>query len=178
VTGNLGVSPGSSVVGFSPSTGTVAGGSIYAGDATAALAQSDLTIAYLNAAARPISGNIGADIGGTTIFPGVWDAPVSLGVTGTVTLDAQHNPNAVWIFQSPSTLVTSTNSAVVLINGAQSCNVFWQVGSSATLNASSSFYGTILALSSISLGNGATVNGRVLARNGAVTLLSNTVTEP
>src|SRR6185312_1148390 len=100
---------------------------------------------------------------------------VSLGITGNVTLDGQNNPNSVFIFQIPSTLITATNSSVTLINGASPCNVFWQVGSSATLKTSSRFVGTILAQASISLGTGTRVRGRLLARTGAVTLLTNVV---
>ena len=177
VTGNLGVSPGTAVTGFGPGTGTVAGGAIHAGDPTAAQAQLDLTTAYNNAAGRVNPAAIPADIGGTVIPPGTYKAPVSLAITGNVTLDGQNNPNAVFIFQMASTLTTSVNSTVTLINMANACNVFWQVGSSASLNTASVFNGTILALASVSLGTGATLNGRALARNGAVTLLSNTVTE-
>jgi hypothetical protein len=177
VTGDLGVSPGSAVTGFGPGMGTVTGGSIHAGDATAANAQLDLTTAYNNAAGRVNPTAVPADIGGMVIGPGLYKAPVSLAITGNVTLDGQNNPNSVFIFQMASTLVTSVNSTVTLINHANACNIFWQVGSSATLNTASSFNGNILAQQSISLGTGATVNGRVLARSGAVTLLSNIVTK-
>ena len=102
----------------------------------------------------------------------------TLGITGTLTLDAQGNANAQFIFQIASALTTATGSSVVLINGANAANVFWQIGSSATLGTSSTFAGDILALSSISLGTGAVLNGRALARNGAVTLLSNPITSP
>jgi hypothetical protein len=175
VTGNLGVSPGSAVTGFPP--GTVTGGAIHAADPTAATAQLDLTTAYNNAAGRVNPTAVPADIGGMVIGPGLYKAPVSLAITGNVTLDGQNNPNSVFIFQMASTLTTSVNSTVTLLNRANACNIFWQVGSSATLNTASSFNGNILALQSISLGTGATVNGRVLARNGAVTLLSNIVTK-
>ncbi len=174
VTGDLGTSPGTAITGFGP--GTVVGGSIHAGDPTSAQAQADLTVAYNNAAGRPNALAIPADIGGTTIFPGTYVAPVSLGITGTVTLDGQNNPNAVFIFQMASTLTTATGSQVLLINQANPCNVFWESGSSATINGGSIFDGTVLAQASISVGTGATVNGRLLARTGAVSLLSNTVT--
>jgi hypothetical protein len=174
VTGNLGVSPGTAVTGFGPGTGTVVG-TIYAGDPTSAQAQLDLTVAYNNAAARA-PGAIPANIGGLVIAPGVWRAPVSLAITGNVTLDGQNNPNSVFIFQMASTLTTSVNSTVTLINRANACNVFWQVGSSATLNTASVFKGTIMALASVSIGTGANINGRALARNGAVTMLSDVVT--
>jgi len=174
VTGDLGVSPGSAVTGFPP--GTVTGGAIHAADPTAANAQLALTTAYNNAAGRAGAAAVPADIGGMVLGPGLYKAPVSLAITGNVTLDGQNNPNSVFIFQMASTLVTSVNSTVTLINRANACNIFWQVGSSATLNTASSFNGNILAQASISLGTGATVNGRVLARTGAVTLLTNKVT--
>ncbi|GAC1549301.1 MAG: hypothetical protein NVS3B16_22970 [Vulcanimicrobiaceae bacterium] len=174
INGDLGVSPGTAVTGFGPG---VVNGAIHAGDPTAAQAQLDLTTAYKDAAGRPNPAAVPADIGGTVIPPGVYKAPVSLAITGNVTLDGQNNPNSVFIFQIPSTLTTATNSTVTLINLANACNVFWQVGSSATLTTASAFNGNILALTSISLGTGATVNGRLLARNGAVSLLSNIVTK-
>jgi ice-binding like protein len=178
VTGDLGVSPGTAVTGFGAGSGTVTGGAIHQGDPAAAAAQLSLTVAYNDAAARAISGAVPADIGGMIIPPGVWRAPVSLAITGNVTLDAQNNPNAVFIFQMASTLTASTNSTVTLINLANPCNVFWQVGSSATINATSIFNGNILAQASISVLTGTTVNGRLLARTGAVTLLSDIVTKP
>jgi len=119
-----------------------------------------------------------ADIGGQVLAPGVYKATTSLAITGNVTLDGQNKADSVFIFQIGSALTTSVNSTVTLINGANACNIFWQVGSSATLNTASAFNGNILALASISLGTGAVVNGRTLARNGAVTLLSNTVSKP
>jgi hypothetical protein len=105
---------------------------------------------------------------------GAYDSAAgTFGITGTLTLDAQGNPNAVFIFKTSSTLITGGSSTIVLANGAQACNVFWQVGSSATLGANSTFKGTILAQTSATLTTGANVEGRVLARNGAVTLDSN-----
>ena len=179
VTGDLGVSPGTAVTGFfaGPGTGTVVGGSIHAGDPAADQAQLALTIAYNNAAGRVNPGAVPADIGGLVIPPGVWKAPVSLAITGNVTLDGQNDPNAVFIFQMASTLTASTSSTVTLIRLANPCNVFWQVGSSATINAASVFNGNILAQASISVLTGTTVNGRLLARTGAVSLLSDIVTK-
>ena len=177
VTGDLGVSQGSTVTGFPP--GKVIDGSIHAGDPVAARAHRDLTIAYNNAAGRKNPTMVPADIGGMTLRPGLYKAPVSLAITGNVTLDGHNDPDSVFIFQVPSTLTTSVNSSVTLINRAKARNIFWQVGSSATLKTGSIFKGVILAHASISLGRGATVvNGRVLARVGAVTLLRNIVTEP
>jgi hypothetical protein len=174
VTGDLGVSPGSAVTGFALGGGTVIG-TIHRADSIAAQAQLDSTSAFNDAAGRSITAALPADIGGTIVRPGVYRAPVSLTITGTVTLDAQNDPNAVFIFQTPSTLTTSTGSRVRLVNRANACNVFWQIGSSATIKSNAVFNGTILALTSISLGTGTGVNGRLLARNGAVTLLGNAV---
>ncbi len=178
VSGNLGVSPGTAVTGFGPGNGQVVNGSIHAADPTAAQAQLDLTTAFNNAAGRINPTALPADIGGTVITPGVYNAPVSLAITGNVTLDGQNDPTSVFIFQIPTTLTTSTNSSVTLINQANACNIFWQVGSSATLLTASIFNGTVLAQASVSLGTGVVVNGRVLAQTGAVTLLSNRVTSP
>jgi Ice-binding-like len=172
ITGDLGVSPGSAVTGFPP--GTVFG-TIHAADAVAAQAQVDLTAAYNDAAGRTPATALPGDIGGLTLTPGVYNASSSLGITGTVTLDGQGDPNAVFIIQVGSALTTASGSVVNLINGAQACNVFWQVGSSATLGTGSTFSGNILALTSITATTGANVNGRLLARNGAVTLDTNVV---
>jgi hypothetical protein len=172
ITGNLGVSPGTAVTGFPP--GKV-NGTIHAADAVANQAQTDLTTAYNDAAARTPATAVSADLGGQTLAPGVYNSASSLGLTGQLTLDAAGDPNAVFIFQAGSTLTTASSSRVSLLNGAQSCNVFWQVGSSATLGTSSTFAGNILALTSISLNDGVNVDGRALARNGAVTLINDTI---
>ena len=177
VSGNLGVSPGTAVTGFPP--GIVSNGTIHSADGVAAGAQSDLTTAYNDAAGRSPTAKVPAFIGaGQTLAPGVYKATNSLHVGGSLTLDAGGDPNAVFIFQAPSTLITSSASSVVLTNGAQACNVFWQVGSSATLGTNSTFTGTILALTSISVKTGDTIAGRALARNGAVTLDDDTITAP
>src|SRR6202049_2689209 len=174
VHGSLGVSPGSAVTGFPP--GTVSGGAIHAADAVAAQAQSDLTTAYTSAAGDACNHSLtGQDLGGLTLTSGVYCFSSSAQLTGTLTLNAQGDPNAVFIFQIGTALTTASTSNVRLINGAQSCKVFWQVGSSATLGTSTSFVGNILALTSITLTTGASVNGRVLARNGAVTLDTNNI---
>jgi len=175
VLGDVGVWPGSAVTGFPPATLT---GTIYADDAVAQTAQSDLTTAYDYAAAAPGGAVLPADIGGETLVPGVYkttSAQPSLGITGNLTLTG----NGIYIFQIVSTLTTAANnSQISLGGGATSGDVFWQVGSSATLGTSTIFAGTIMAQASVSLNTGATLNGRALARTGAVTLLSNPVTVP
>jgi hypothetical protein len=172
ISGSLGVSPGAAVTGFPP--GLVNNGTQHKADTVAAQAQSDLTTAYVNAAGRTPVTAVPVELAGRTLKPGVYSGG-KLGLTGTLTLDAAGDPSAVFIFKAASTLITGPGSRVNLINGASSCNVFWQVTSSATLGAGSTFRGTIMALTSISLKAGATVDGRVLARNGAVTLITNTI---
>jgi len=148
---------------------------MYAGGPVAAKAEADLGIAYKNAVARPNASPLPADIGGMTISPGLYDAPVSLGISGTVTLDGRNDENSMFIFQIPSTLTVGVSSKVVLINKADACNVFWQVGSSATLNTASKFKGTIMAAASISVGSGVKMRGRLLTEAGAVTLIDDRV---
>jgi hypothetical protein len=173
ITGDLGLSPGTSVTGFPP--GQV-NGAIHAADSAAVQAQADLTTAYDDAAAQPATATIPTELGGTTQTPGVYDSAAgTFGITGTLTLDAQGDPDAVFIFQAASTLITASASSVSLVNGAQASNVFWVVGSSATLGTSSTLQGSILALTSITVTTGTTINGRALARNGAVTLDTNTI---
>jgi hypothetical protein len=174
VDGDVGVSPGSAITGFPP--GMVNNGVIHAADGVAAQAQQDLTTAYDDAAGRTPSTSVSGDLVGQTLTPGVYKSTSSLGLTGTVTLDAQGDSHAVFIFQIASTLITGSNGSVNLIGGAQACNVFWQVGSSATLGTGTTFRGNILALTSITATTGATIDGRALARNGAVTLDTNTIT--
>jgi Ice-binding-like len=173
VNGDLGVSPGTSVTGFPP--GTVNGTTADA-DAVASQAQSDLTTAYNDAAGRTPALSVSGDLGGLTLTPGVYNSGSSLGLTGVLTLDAQGDPSAVFIFQLGSALTTASASDVKLINGAQACNVYWQIGSSATLGTASVFAGNILAETSISMNDDVTVHGRALAQNGAVTLIDDTVT--
>jgi hypothetical protein len=174
---SLGVSPGTSITGFPP--GTVLG-TVNQTNAAATQAQSDLTTAYVNAAGRPINATTTADLGGLNLQGGVYAGPSkgALALTGTLTLDGAGNPNTVFIFQTNSSLITASSSTVSLINGAQECNVFWQVGSSATLGTGSVFVGNILALTSISLNDSVTVHGRALARNGSVTLINDTFVAP
>lgn len=176
ISGDLGVSPGTAVTHFPP--GTVIHGSVYKGDAVALRAESDLTTAYNDAAGRTPATVVQPDLGGKTLSPGVYKATSELGLTGTVTLNGHHDSNAVFIFQAGSTLITASNSTVKLVGGARACNVFWQVGSSATLGTHTTFVGSILALTSATVQTGTTVKGRVLARNGQVSLDSNTITRP
>jgi hypothetical protein len=173
INGDLGVTPGTAVSGFPP--GTV-NGTIHAADAVAGQAQSDLTTAYNDAAGRTPALAVAGDLGGQTLTPGVYNSASSLGLTGQLTLNAEGDPNAVFIFQAGSSLTTASASDIDLINGAQACNVYWQVGSSATLGTASVFVGNILAYQSISMNNDVTVNGSALARNGAVTLIDDTIT--
>ena len=173
IAGDLGVSPGTAVTGFPPG---VVVGTIHSADATAAQAQLDLTAAYNNAAGQPVDATLPTELGGTIVTPGTYDSAAgTFGITGELTLDGQGDPNAVFIFKTASTLITASASRINLINGAQACNVFWQVGSSATLGTGSSFVGNILALTSITATTGVNVDGRLLARNGAVTLDTNFV---
>lgn len=173
VSGDLGVSPGSSVTNFPP--GIVADGSIHATDALAAKAQVDVVTAYNDAAGRSATTTGLVDLAGMTLAPGVYSGG-ALGLTGTLTLAG--DANSIFVFQASSTLITDSASRVLLTGGASACNVFWQVASSATLGSGSQFVGTVLALTSITADSGATVEGRLLARDGAVTLDSNIVTRP
>ena len=177
ISGDLGLSPGTSVTGFPP--GLVIDGTQHVADAVALQAKSDLTTAYNDAAGRPTADDVtDEDLGGMTLTPGVYEASTAMALTGTLTLNAQGNPAAVFIFKAGSTLITAANSKVQFINGGSACNVFWQVGSSATLGTSTEFVGTIMALTSATLQTTATLEGRVLARNGAVTLDNNVITAP
>jgi hypothetical protein len=173
INGNLGISPAGAVTGFPPG---IVNGTVHKADAVALQAQSDLTAAYTDAAGRPVTATHGA-LGGLTLAAGVYNAGgVVLDLTGTLTLDGKNKPSSVWIFQATSALVTASSSKVKLINGANSCNVFWQVTSSATLGSGSTFVGTIMALTSITINSGVTVHGRALARNGEVSLINDRIT--
>lgn len=176
VSGNLGVSPGTAVTGFGP--GVVVNGSIHAGDVVAAQAQVDVAAAYSDAAARTGGIAAPADLAGSTLTPGVYSAPTSLALTGNVTLDGQNNANSVFIIQIGTSFGIAGDSTVTLINKADACNVFWTVGTSATIAANAMFAGTLLAHTSVTLASGASVHGRVLAETGAVTLSGNAVTVP
>jgi hypothetical protein len=178
ITGDLGVSPGTAITGFPTVTGTT-----YSAGAIAAQAQADLTTAYNTLAALPSTDNLTGEVLGTapnaSLPAGIYRFDDSAQLTGNLVLNGEGNANALFVFQIGSTLTTSSFSSVTLINGAASDNVYWQVGSSATLGTSTTFRGSIVALTSISLTTNATIeDGRALARNGAVTLDTNRITVP
>lgn len=177
VTGDLGVSPSTAVTGFPP--GTLVG-TEHAGDPTAATAEADLTTAFNDAAGRTLCAvTVAGNLGGMTLTPGLYVSTSSLGITsGDLTLDAQGDADAVFIFKMASTLTTTSGRQVILANGANAANIYWQVGSSATFGTTSAFKGTVMADQAISLDTGATLDGRALARIAAVTLATNTVVKP
>jgi hypothetical protein len=173
INGNLGISPAAAVTGFPPG---IVHGTIHKADAVALQAKNDLGTAYTDAKGRPATATHGT-LGGLTLVSGVYNAGgVVLDLTGTLTLDGQNKTNSVWIFQATSSLVTASSSRVRLINGASSCNVFWQVSTQATLGSGSTFMGTILANASIVMNSGVTMHGRALARSAKVTLIDDTIT--
>ena len=176
---NVGLWDGSSITGFPPGIVTPPA-TIEATNGVAEVAQDDLTTAFDDAAGRSVSAEIKADLVGLTLAPGVYSAANkgSLGLSGQLVLDGQNDPDAVFIFQTDSTLITSSSSTIALIRGASECNVFWQIGSSATLGTGSFFVGTILANQSVTVTNSTVVHGRALARNAAVTLDNNVFREP
>jgi hypothetical protein len=176
IMGDVGVSPGSAVTGFPPGV-IVPPGTLHVADAVALQAQNDVTTTYnVLAGLAPTIDLTGKDLGGMTLLPGVYHFSSSAQLTGALSLNALGDPDALFVFQIGSTLTTASNSSVLQLNGGDDCNVFWQVGSSATLGTTTDFLGNILADQSITLNTGATVvDGRLLARNGAVTLDTNTV---
>lgn len=172
--GNVGLYPGTI---FTGETSATISGAVHLADAAAGLAKDDLVIAYDDAVGRLPVTRIPTELGETTLTPGVYDsADGTFQITGTLTLDAQGDPDGVFIFKTASTLITASDSNVVLTDGARYCRTFWSVGSSATLGTNSHFVGHIFAMSSITATTGATVQGQLLAHNGAVTLDSNTIT--
>lgn len=176
INGDLGVSPGTSAAGLQPGRVT---GAIDMADDVAAQAEIDLATAYDVAATTPTTAVIPTELGGATIAPGVYEAPTgTFGIDGTLTMDAQGNPDAVFIFKTTSNLSTAPASNVILANGAQAANVYWQIGSSALLGPYSTVSGNILALGSIAIAKGVTVDGRALARTAAVTLDTDLVIPP
>jgi hypothetical protein len=175
ITGNVGVSPGNAITGIP--AGQPTAGSIHAGDAVAATAQGALTTAYNDLAGRACGTNLTSlDLGGMTLSEGVYCFSSTAGLTGTLTLTG--NANSVFVFQIGSALTTASNAAVNLIGGAVANNVYWQIGSSATLGTGTAFKGNIVALQSITLTTNASLSGRALARNGAVTMDTNAITLP
>jgi hypothetical protein len=179
ISGDVGVSPGTAITGFPP--GIVTGGSLHPGDAVAAQAHADAVIAYASLVALTCDVNLtGTDLGGLTLTPGVYCFNSSAQLSGTLTLDAQGNANALFVFQIGSTLTTASNSSVVMIRGGQgtgcaAANVFWQVGSSATLGTDTHFSGHVLALISATVTAGVSVSGSVMALTGAVTMDTNLI---
>ena len=175
ITGDVGVSPGTAITGFNPDC-TISG-AIHAGDGVAAQAHNDLLTAYNGLAGVACLHNLtNQDLGGKTLAPGVYCFDSSVGLTGQLTLDGGGDPNAVWIFQIASTLTAASNSAVVMAGSGKPCNVFWQVGSSATIGTNSAFQGNLVAFASVTLVSGTSLVGRALALNAAVTLDHNNIT--
>lgn len=172
ITGDLGVSPGSSVTGPCTVSGT-----IHAANATSLAAQNDLTTAFTTLGpALPCGLDLtGTDLGGLTLLPGVYCFSTSAQLTGPLTLNALGNPSSTWVFRIGSTLTTASGSSVNFINGGNPCGAQWRVGSSATLGTTTNFAGNILAQASITLNTNANLTGRALARTGAVTLDGNNV---
>ena len=178
ITGDIALSPGSSIGGFPPG---ILNGTQHINDVISDQAKSDLTAAYNDAAGRTsteivtLSGNLG----GLTLTPGLYKSTSSLAISsGDLTFDAKGDPDAVFILQMATTLTTTSGRKVILAGGALASNIFWQVGSSATFGTTSSFKGTILAMQSITFNTGATLEGRALARTGAVTMAGNTIVNP
>jgi hypothetical protein len=172
VNANLGIWPGNTLTGAPTVMGTT-----QLGNLNAQTAQGALTVAYNDAAGRAAGSTVAGDLGGQTLAPGVYKSTSTLEITtADLTLDAHGNPNANFIFQIASSYTVAVGRQVVLSGGAQASHVTWQVGSSATIGTNSHAVGNIIALTTISMGTGATLNGRAMARNGSVTLLANTIT--
>lgn len=174
INGDIGLHPGT---GFTGQSSVTINGVVYLADSVANTAKNNLVTAYNDVSSRTNVNRISSELGNKTILPGTYDSTDgTFEITGTLTLDAKNNPNAVFVFKTSSTLITASDSKINLINGANVCQIFWQVGSSATLGTNSHFMGSIYALSSITANTGATISGQLLARNGAVTLDGNTIT--
>jgi hypothetical protein len=172
MSGDLGLDPGSAITGAPHALGAT-----HVDDGVALNAENSLTTGWTNAAGRPATRLASDDLSGQSFTPGVYSAPSSLLFSaGDVTLNAEGDPNAVFIFQIGSSMTTGSATRVLLTNGAQPCNVFWEVGASATLGTDSRFAGTVMALTTITAQTGATLDGRLMAKNGAVNLDTNTIT--
>lgn len=175
ITGDVGISPGTAITGFPP--GVVMDGTVHSADAIAAQAKADLNTAYNNAATHsgspvPTTG----DLGGRTLTPGLYVSDTSLEISsGDLTLDAQNDPSAVWVFQMATTFIAFSGHKVILVNGARDTNVFWQVGSSTVIGTYTEVAGNFLTQTSISAQTGATIDGRLLTQTGAVTLDTNNI---
>jgi hypothetical protein len=174
VVGDIGVFPTITYTGAASVSQT---GTYHAGDAVTQTAKTDLVASYLAAAGQTPFTTVTAAIAATTVVPGVYQSGSSLSFAGNVILDAGGNPNAVFVFQSASTVVTASGTNITIINGGQACNVFYAVGSSATLGTGTHLVGNVIALTSITDNGGSVVNGRLLARNGAVTLNNSSVSK-
>jgi hypothetical protein len=175
VSGEMGLSPGSSITGFPPSTS----GHQDVANPAAVQAKADLTTAFTQASGQGPCTPAGVNLGGLTLSPGVYcNGTMGINTGQTLTLDGGGSTSGVWIFQIASTLITQSSAVVSLINGAQPCDIFWVVGSSATLNSATTFVGNIMALTDIGMFSGATLNGRAMARNGQVTLITNRIIQP
>jgi hypothetical protein len=175
ITGDIGLSPGTSVGGFPPG---ILNGTLRINDEIATQAKLDLTTAYNDAAGRTSTDivTLSGNIGGLTLTPGLYKSTSSLAISsGDLTLDAKGNADAVFIIQIATTLTTTSGRKVILSGGALASRVFWQVGSSATFGTTSVFKGTVMAMQSITLNTGATLDGKALARTGAVTMAGNTI---
>ena len=178
ITGDIGLSPGSSVGGFPPG---IVNGTVHINDSIAVQAKLDLTAAYNDIAGRTSTDfvTLSGNIGGLTLTPGLYKSTSSLAISyGDLTLDAKGNTNAIFIFQIASSLTTTSGRKVILTGGAKASNIYWQVGSSATFGTASDFKGNILAMQSITLNTGTKLNGRVFARAGAITMIGNTIVKP
>jgi hypothetical protein len=175
ITGDLGLSPGTSIGGFPPGILT---GTQHINNATASQAKLDLTAAYNDAAGRTSTDivTLSGNIGGLTLTPGLYKSTSSLAISsGDLTFDAKGNPDAVFIIQIASTLTTTSDRKVILSGGALASNIFWQVGSSATFGTTSVFKGVVMVMQSITFNTGATLDGQALARTGGITMAGNTI---
>lgn len=173
INGDLGLYPGTSVTGFPPG---VVNGTNHITDGAAAAAKISAQAVYDCLLALPNPTRLLADIGGTTVTAGIYDFASSVGVTGTLTLDGEGDPNAIFVFQIPSTFIPATYAVIQVTNSAQPCNVYWLVGSSATLSVGSTTVGNIIAVASVTLNTHAILTGRAFALTAAVTMDTNTIT--